>query len=129
MMKALCYHGRNDVRVDNVDDPKICDPRDAIIKITSTAICGSDLHLYHGYMPGMQSGDIIGHEPMGEVVELGGAVTNLSKGDRVVVPFTISCGSCSFCERHLYSLCDESNPNADKAAEVMGQSPAGLSHG
>jgi len=125
-MKALCYHGRKDVRVDNVDDPKIQDPRDAIIKITSTAICGSDVHLYHGYMAGMQSGDVIGHEPMGEVIELGSAVTNLHIGDRVVVPFTISCGSCFFCERHLYSLCDESNPNADEAAKVMGQSPAGL---
>jgi threonine dehydrogenase-like Zn-dependent dehydrogenase len=126
IMKALCYHGRKDVRVDNVDDPRIQDPRDAIIKITSTAICGSDLHLYHGYMPSMQAGDVIGHEAMGEVVELGNAVTNLRKGDRVVVPFTISCGSCFFCERHLYSLCDESNPNADQAAKVMGQSPAGL---
>ena len=125
-MKALCYHGRKDVRVDNVDDPTIEDPRDAIIKITSTAICGSDVHLYHGYMAGMQSGDVIGHEPMGEVVEVGNAVTKLRKGDRVVVPFTISCGSCFFCERHLYSLCDESNPNADQAAKVMGQSPAGL---
>jgi len=125
-MKALCYHGRKDVRVDNVDDPKIQDPRDAIIKITATAICGSDLHLYNGYMPGMQSGDIIGHEPMGEVVEVGGAVTKLRKGDRVVIPFTISCGCCFFCDRHLYSLCDESNPNADQAAKVMGQSPAGL---
>lgn len=125
-MKALCYHGRKDVRVDNVDDPKIQDPRDAIIKITSTAICGSDLHLYNGYMPGMEAGDIIGHEPMGEVVEVGGSVTSLRKGDRVVVPFTISCGHCFFCEQDLFSLCDESNPNADQAAKVMGQSPAGL---
>lgn len=125
-MKALCYHGRKDVRIDNVDDPKIQDARDAIIKITSTAICGSDLHLYNGYMPGMEAGDIIGHEPMGEVVEVGHGVSNLRKGDRVVVPFTISCGHCFFCERDLFSLCDESNPNADQAAKVMGQSPAGL---
>jgi threonine dehydrogenase-like Zn-dependent dehydrogenase len=125
-MKALCYYGRKDVRVDSVDDPKIQDSRDAIIKITSTAICGSDLHLYHGYMPGMQTGDVIGHEPMGEVVEVGKGISNLKKGDRIVVPFTISCGSCFFCDRHLYSLCDESNPNADQAAKVMGHSPAGL---
>ena len=125
-MKALCWHGRQDVRVDNVDDPKIEDPRDVIVKITSSGICGSDLHLYNGYMPTMKAGDIIGHEPMGEIVELGSAITKFQKGDRVVVPFTISCGSCFFCNRNLYSLCDESNPNAEQAAEAMGQSPAGL---
>ncbi|GAA5509011.1 zinc-dependent alcohol dehydrogenase [Novipirellula caenicola] len=125
-MKALCWHGRHDVRVDNVDDPKIEDPRDVIVKITSSGICGSDLHLYNGYMPTMKAGDIIGHEPMGEIVELGNAITKFKKGDRVVVPFTISCGSCFFCQRNLYSLCDESNPNAAQAAEVLGQSPAGL---
>lgn len=125
-MKALCWHGRHDVRVDNVDDPRIEDPRDIIIKVTSTGICGSDLHLYNGYMPTMKAGDVIGHEPMGEVVERGSAITKFQKGDRVVVPFTISCGSCFFCERQLYSLCDESNPNAEQAASVLGQSPAGL---
>ena len=95
-MKALCWHGMEDVRVDTVPDPHIQDPRDAIVKITSTAICGSDLHLYGGYVPTMEEGDVLGHEPMGEVVELGSAVTNLQKGARVVVPFTISCGTCFF---------------------------------
>jgi threonine dehydrogenase-like Zn-dependent dehydrogenase len=125
-MKALCWHGRHDVRLDNVDDPKIEDPRDIIIKITSTGICGSDLHLYNGFMPTMQSGDVIGHEPMGEVVEIGNAINKFKMGDRVVVPFTISCGSCFFCQRDLYSLCDVSNPNAAKAAKALGHSPAGL---
>jgi threonine dehydrogenase-like Zn-dependent dehydrogenase len=125
-MKAICWHGKEDVRVDTVADPKIEDPRDIIIKITSTAICGSDLHLYDGYMPTMEAGDVIGHEPMGEVVEIGRDVRNFKKGDRVVVPFTISCGSCWFCERQLYSLCDTSNPNAEIARAMMGQSPAGL---
>ncbi|QDU80984.1 Glutathione-independent formaldehyde dehydrogenase [Polystyrenella longa] len=125
-MKAVCWHGRHDVRVDTVDDPVIQDPRDIIIKVTATGICGSDLHLYNGYMPTMQAGDIIGHEPMGEVVEIGSAITKFQKGDKVVVPFTISCGSCFFCERHLFSLCDESNPNADQAAQALGQSPAAL---
>lgn len=125
-MKAVCWHGKNDVRVDSVADPKIQDPHDVIIKVTATAICGSDLHLYNGYMPTMKSGDVIGHEPMGEVVEVGKSITNLRPGDRVVVPFTLSCGSCFFCDRQLYSLCDESNPNAEAAAQVMGQSPAGL---
>ncbi|NNJ25402.1 zinc-dependent alcohol dehydrogenase [Alienimonas chondri] len=125
-MKALCWHGRHDVRVDNVPDPEIQDPRDVIIKVTTSGICGSDLHLYNGYMPTMQSGDIIGHEPMGEVVEVGSAITKFKKGDRVVVPFTISCGSCFFCERTLFSLCDESNPNAEQAATALGHSPAGL---
>ena len=92
-MKAVCWHGKSDVRVDTVPDPKIEDPRDVIIKITSTCICGSDLHLYDGYMPTMEAGDVIGHEPMGEVVEVGKDVTKLKKGDRVVVPFTISCGT------------------------------------
>ncbi|TWU10399.1 zinc-dependent alcohol dehydrogenase [Allorhodopirellula heiligendammensis] len=125
-MKAICWHGRQDMRVDNVDDPKILDAGDVIIKVTSTAICGSDLHLYNGYMPSMEAGDVVGHEPMGVVMEVGNAVTKLSKGDRVVVPFTLSCGHCFFCERLEYSLCDESNPNADMAAKVMGHSPAGL---
>lgn len=125
-MKAVCWHGANDVRVDTVPDPKILNPRDAIVKITSTAICGSDLHLYDGYIPTMQSGDILGHEFMGEVVELGASVTNLQRGDRVVVPFTISCGSCFFCNRHLWSLCDNSNPNAWMAEKLYGHSAAGL---
>jgi threonine dehydrogenase-like Zn-dependent dehydrogenase len=125
-MRALCWHGKSDVRVDTVPDPTIEDPRDAIIKITSTCICGSDLHLYDGYMPTMEAGDILGHEPMGEVVEIGKDVKNLKKGDRVVVPFTISCGTCWFCERKLFSLCDTSNRNASLARKAMGQSPAGL---
>lgn len=125
-MKALCWHGANDVRVDNVPDPTIINQRDAIVKITSTAICGSDLHLYNGYIPTMQSGDIMGHEFIGEVVELGSEVKNLKKGDRVVIPFTISCGSCFFCNRDLWSLCDNSNPNAGLAQKIYGHSPAGL---
>ena len=125
-MKALCWHGANDVRIDNVPDPTIINPRDAIVKITSTAICGSDLHLYDGFIPTMQSGDIMGHEFMGEVVELGSEVKNLKKGDRVVIPFTISCGSCFFCNRDLWSLCDNSNPNAGLAEKIYGHSPAGL---
>jgi threonine dehydrogenase-like Zn-dependent dehydrogenase len=125
-MKALCWYGHGDVRVETVPDPKIIDPTDVIVKITSTAICGSDLHLYDHYMATMEKGDILGHEPMGIVVEVGSAVTKLKKGDRVVIPFTISCGSCWFCKRELYSLCDTSNPNAEIARKVMGQSPAGL---
>ena len=125
-MKALTWHGRHDMRVDNVPDPKIEEPTDVIIRVTSSGICGSDLHPYNGFAPGMKAGDILGHEPMGVVVEVGSAVKKLKKGDRVVVPFTISCGSCFFCDRDLYSLCDESNPNADQAREAMGHSPAGL---
>ena len=125
-MKAITWHGKNDIRCDTVDDPTIENPGDAIIKITASGICGSDLHLMAGNMAGMKEGDIIGHEPMGEVVEVGSDVKRLKKGDRVVVPFTISCGHCWFCEKQMYSLCDESNPNADKAAEALGHSPAGL---
>lgn len=125
-MKALCWHGKEDVRVDNVPDPKIADPRDAIIRITSTAICGSDLHLYDGFMPTMQEGDVLGHEPMGEIVEVGPGVTNLKKGDRVVVPFCIACGDCFFCKKTLFSCCDTSNRNAAMARKVMGHAPAGL---
>ncbi|GAB4205238.1 MAG: zinc-dependent alcohol dehydrogenase [Roseiflexaceae bacterium] len=125
-MKAICWHGKEDVRVETVPDPQILNPGDAIIKVTSTAICGSDLHLYDGFMPTMEKGDVLGHEPMGEVVEVGSAVKNLRPGDRVVVPFTISCGSCYFCQKGLFSLCDTSNPNAEMARKVMGQSPAGL---
>lgn len=125
-MKALVWHGTNDVRVETVPDPKILTPRDAIIKITLTAICGSDLHLYDGYIPTVQSGDILGHEFMGEVVEVGKEVTNLQVGERVVIPFTIACGHCFFCEHALWSLCDNSNPNADMAETVYGYSPSGL---
>ncbi|WP_337175780.1 zinc-dependent alcohol dehydrogenase [Paludisphaera sp.] len=125
-MKALRWYGTGDVRVEDAPDPKIEDPRDAVIRITSTAICGSDLHLYDGLMSGMEKGDILGHEPMGVVEEVGPAVRKLKKGDRVVVPFTISCGSCWFCQKTLFSLCDESNPNAEVARQMMGQSPAGL---
>ncbi|AFZ36884.1 S-(hydroxymethyl)glutathione dehydrogenase [Stanieria cyanosphaera PCC 7437] len=125
-MKAVCWYGRHDVRVKSVPDPKILNPRDAIIKITSTAICGSDLHLYEGNIPTMESGDILGHEFMGEVVEVGQGVKNLNIGDRVVVPFTISCGGCFFCKRDLWSLCDNSNPNAWMAEKFYGHSPSGL---
>jgi threonine dehydrogenase-like Zn-dependent dehydrogenase len=125
-MKALCWHGTNDVRVDNVPDPQIVNPRDAIVRVTSTAICGSDLHLYNGYIPSMRSGDILGHEFMGEVVETGPDVRDLKVGDRVVVPFPISCGSCFFCRRDEWSLCDNSNPNAVAAEKMWGHSPAGL---
>ena len=125
-MKALCWYGKKDVRVENVADPKILNPHDAIIKVTSTAICGSDLHLYGGYIPAMIEGDILGHEFMGEVVELGREVDNLKIGDRVVVPFTIACGSCFFCNSDLWSLCDNTNPNAALAKTMYGQTPSGL---
>ncbi|WP_131781919.1 zinc-dependent alcohol dehydrogenase [Legionella gresilensis] len=125
-MKALCWHGKHDVRVDSVDDPKILHDRDAIVRITATAICGSDLHLYNGIVPTMESGDILGHEFMGEVVEVGRGNTKLRVGDRVVVPFTISCGECFFCKKSLFSLCENSNPNAEIAKERMGHSPAGI---
>src|SRR5690554_2956890 len=125
-MKALTWHGTQDVRIEEVADPKIEAPRDAIIKITATASCGSDLHLYNGLMGGMQAGDIMGHEFMSEVVETGSAVNNLQQGDRVVVPFTIACGDCFFCHEQLFSLCDESNPNAEMAASAMGHSPSAL---
>ncbi|WP_119459486.1 zinc-dependent alcohol dehydrogenase [Rhodospirillaceae bacterium SYSU D60014] len=125
-MKALCWHGTGDVRVDTVPDPEILNPRDAIVRVTSTAICGSDLHLYDGYIPTMRSGDILGHEFMGEVVDVGRENGALKRGDRVVVPFTISCGRCFFCEKDLWSLCDNSNPNAGMAETLYGQSPSGL---
>ncbi|HET6229288.1 MAG TPA: zinc-dependent alcohol dehydrogenase [Longimicrobiaceae bacterium] len=125
-MKAICWHGKEDMRCDNVPDPSIVDQTDAIVRITSTAICGSDLHLYDGFVPTMEAGDIVGHEPMGIVEEVGRDVKRLKKGDRVVVPFTISCGTCWFCEKTLYSLCDRSNRNPEIAAGMMGHSPAGL---
>ena len=130
-MRALTYHGQGDVRVDTHPDPKIEKPTDAIIRITSTAICGSDLHLYDGYIAMMKAGDIIGHEPMGIVEEVGSEVKNIKKGDRVVVSFTISCGQCWFCEQTLYSMCDNSNPKPENAEAQMGHSPAavyGYSH-
>ena len=125
-MKALCWYGKNDVRVLNVPDPQIINPHDAIIKITTTAICGSDLHLYDGYIPTMEKGDILGHEFMGEVVEIGKSVTKLKKGDRVVVPFTIACGNCFFCQKQLWSLCDNTNPNAKMLEALYGFSGSGL---
>jgi len=125
-MKALCWHGKGDIRCDTVPDPRIEHSRDAIIKVTACAICGSDLHLYNGIMPGMKSGDVLGHETMGEVMELGAEVTNLKVGDRVVVPFTISCGQCYFCKKGLFSGCERSNPNHKAAETLWGHSPAGL---
>ena len=118
-MRAIAWHGKRDMRVDSVPDPMIMEPTDVIIQITSTAICGSDLHLYNAFMPTLKEGDIVGHEPMGIVVETGSAVKKLKKGDRVVVPFTISCGTCFFCEKQLYSLCDISNPNHEIAAAMQ----------
>ncbi|MBX9978405.1 glutathione-dependent formaldehyde dehydrogenase [Mycobacterium gordonae] len=125
-MRATVWAGRNSVEVQSVSDPKILNDRDAIVRVTSTAICGSDLHIYDGYIPTVKHGDILGHEFMGEVVEVGKAVGNLAVGDRVVVPFPISCGACSACDRDLYSLCENSNPNAGIAEKLMGHSPAGL---
>ncbi|HVK02372.1 MAG TPA: zinc-dependent alcohol dehydrogenase [Armatimonadaceae bacterium] len=125
-MKALCWFGKNDVRVENVPDPTIINDRDAILRITATAICGSDLHIYNGFIPMMQEGDILGHEFMGEVVEVGKGITNLKKGDRVLIPFTIACGNCFFCQRDLTSLCDNSNPNAATAEKLYGYSGSAL---
>ncbi len=125
-MKAICWHGTKSVQVDTVPDPTLLNPRDAIVRVTSTAICGSDLHLYNGLIPTMKSGDVLGHEFMGEIVELGSGVKNLSVGDRVVVPFPIACGSCLQCERELYSLCENSNPNAWMAEKMWGYSPCGI---
>jgi threonine dehydrogenase-like Zn-dependent dehydrogenase len=125
-MRANCWHGKHQLRVEDVPEPKILNQRDAIVRITSTAICGSDLHLYNGLVPTMKSGDIVGHEFMGEVMELGPAVKNLKAGDRVVVPFPIACGACGACQARLYSLCENSNPNAWMAQKLMGHSPGGL---
>ena len=125
-MRALVWHGKGDVRCDTVSDPRIEDPRDIIVKITSTAICGSDLHLYDHYMPAMEKGDILGHEPMGEVVELGSGITKFKKGDRVVIPFTICCGECFFCKKELWSCCDRTNRDKEKVEKQMGHAPAGL---
>jgi threonine dehydrogenase-like Zn-dependent dehydrogenase len=125
-MKALCWMGSNDVEVRDVPDPTILNARDAIVRITSTAICGSDLHLYDHYVPTMRKGDVLGHEFMGEVVEVGSGVGNLAVGDRVVVPFPIACGACNACQRELYSVCENSNPNAGLAEKLWGFSPAGI---
>jgi threonine dehydrogenase-like Zn-dependent dehydrogenase len=126
MMKALCWHGKHDVRVESVPEPKILNPNDIIVRVSKAAICGSDLHLYDGFIPTMKEGDILGHEFMGEVVEAGPEVRKLKVGDRVVVPFTISCGSCFFCAHGMWSLCDNSNPNSIMAEKLYGYSGAGL---
>jgi threonine dehydrogenase-like Zn-dependent dehydrogenase len=124
-MKALCWEGKQSVKVEEVPDPRILNSRDAILRITSTAICGSDLHLYNGLIPSMEKGDIMGHEFMGEVVELGRAVKNLKIGDRVVVPFCIACGNCWHCQQGLTSACENSNPNAHLAEKLWGHAGAG----
>jgi threonine dehydrogenase-like Zn-dependent dehydrogenase len=125
-MKANCWYGKKHLRVEDVPDPKILNSRDAIVQITSTAICGSDLHLYNGFIPALERGDVLGHEFMGEVVEVGAGVANLNVGDRVVVPFPIACGACAACASGLWSLCENSNPNAWMAEKLWGHSPAGL---
>lgn len=125
-MKAVCWYGTGDVRVETVPEPKLINPRDAIVKVTLAAICGSDIHLYDGCIPTMHRGDILGHEFMGEVVETGSAVHTLRPGDRVMVPFAIACGQCFFCTQQWWSLCDNSNPNAWMAEKLYGYSPAGL---
>lgn len=125
-MRATCWMGKNRVEVTEVPDPTILSPRDAIVRITSTAICGSDLHLYQGYTPTMKRGDVLGHEFMGEVVEVGSAVERLKAGDRVVVPFPIACGHCNACEADLYSACENSNPNAGISEKMFGHSVCGM---
>ena len=125
-MRALTWQGIGKVAIENVPDPSILNPRDAIVRVTSTSICGSDLHLFNGYIPSVYRGDILGHEFMGEVVEVGSAVTNLAIGDRVVVPFPIACGNCFFCGNEQYSLCENSNPNANVAEKMWGHSPAAI---
>lgn len=125
-MRANCWHGKQDVHIDEVPDPRIMNSRDAIVRVTSTAICGSDLHLYNGFVPSMEKGDVLGHEFMGEVMEVGRGVKNLMPGDRVVVPFPIACGECVSCRSGLYSLCENSNPNGWAAEQMWGHSPAGV---
>ena len=125
-MRAVCWYGSGDIRVESVPDPEILNPHDAILRVSLTAICGSDLHIYNGFIPGMQKGDILGHEFMGEVVEVGSKVEKLRKGDRVVVPFTICCGKCYYCGTQKWSLCDNTNPNAGLLNKVYGASGAGL---
>ena len=125
-MKALCFHGKGDMRLDTVPDPRIEHPRDVVIKVTACAICGSDLHIYDGIIPEMKHGDVLGHETMGEVVDTGSEITGLKVGDRVVVPFTIACGECFFCQRGYFSGCERTNRDFDKAKKFWGNSPAGL---
>ena len=125
-MKAITWHGKHDMRCEHVPDPRIEHARDCIIRVTSCAICGSDLHLYNGVIPDMHTGDVVGHETMGEVVDVGPECRNLKVGDRVVIPFTISCGECFFCQNGWYSACERSNPDAEKASKLWGHSPAGL---
>jgi len=125
-MKANCWYGKTSLSVEDVPDPQILNQRDAIVKISSTAICGSDLHLYNGFIPTMQKGDIMGHEFMGEVVEIGREVTNLKVGDRVVVPFPIACGKCFFCQDQMFSLCENSNPNAWMGEKMFGHAASGI---
>jgi threonine dehydrogenase-like Zn-dependent dehydrogenase len=125
-MKAVCWHGANDVRVETVPDPTILNPRDAILKVTATTICGSDLHIYDGFIPTMQPGDIIGHEFLGEIVEIGSEVKQLKKGDRVVVSSIIGCGQCPYCSQQMWSLCDNSNPNGWMQEPLMGFGTAGI---
>jgi threonine dehydrogenase-like Zn-dependent dehydrogenase len=125
-MRAVSWLGTGKVAVSRAADPEILNPHDAIVRVTLTAICGSDLHIYNGYIPTMKRGDILGHEFMGEVVEIGRSVENLRKGDRVVVPFAIACGRCFYCRRELWSLCDNTNPNAWIGDRLYGQSGAGL---
>jgi threonine dehydrogenase-like Zn-dependent dehydrogenase len=125
-MKALVWHGKEDVRYDTVSDPEIEELRDAVIKVTSCAICGSDLHLYHNFIPAMLPGDVLGHETMGIVEEVGSGVSNLKKGDRVVIPFTIVCGECDQCRAGNFSVCQRTNRKKDLADKVFGHSTAGL---
>ncbi|MFU8802885.1 MAG: zinc-dependent alcohol dehydrogenase [Bradymonadaceae bacterium] len=125
-MRALCWYGKKDVRVETVPDPQILNPRDCIIKVTVSAICGSDLHLYDGLIPTMEKGDILGHEFVGEVVEVGKETGDLKVGDRVVIPFPLACGNCSFCHSQEFALCDNSNPNAFMAEKAFGHAPAGI---
>ncbi|ACM18653.1 formaldehyde dehydrogenase, glutathione-dependent [Geotalea daltonii FRC-32] len=125
-MKAVCWHGKHNVQVDTVPDPQILNPRDAIVKVTLSGICGSDLHLYNGKVPTMKEGDILGHEFMGEVVEVGSAITSISRGDRVIVPFPIACGDCWYCQEGLWALCDNSNPNSWMLEKLYGDTGAGI---
>jgi len=125
-MKAVCWYGKRELHVEEVPDPVILNPRDAIVRVTLTAICGSDLHLYNGFIPTMRKGDILGHEFMGEVVDVGKGISTLKVGDRVVVPFPIACGNCFACHDEMYSLCENSNPNAWIAKKLWGHSPAGI---
>src|SRR5688572_15814467 len=125
-MKALCWYDKRSLTVEEVPDPKVLNRRDAIVRITSSAICGSDLHLYNGFVPTLEKGDILGHEFMGEVMEVGPGVKNLKPGDRIVVPFPIACGNCLLCKEGLFSLCENSNPNAFVAEKILGHAICGI---